>query len=188
LVEARRRGIAELGAAAAALLGERPLRRRSAEREAATDAAVADVLADIERLEAVRRDPAAIGRLGIDRGALRQVQRVQRQLLDRLERRAPRSHTPEDDLCTALLVAFPDRVARLEVRRGQPDRLVMAAGGEAELSPASAVHGAALGAGSAGTLVVAAAAEQRHDPGRRGARTIVRSAAMIEPEQPPEPR
>ncbi|MCA9712627.1 MAG: hypothetical protein KDK70_42760, partial [Myxococcales bacterium] len=50
----------------------------------------------------------------------------------------------------------------------------LAAGGEAELSPASVVHGAAL--------VVAARAEQRHEPGRRAPRTVVESAAAIEPE------
>lgn len=176
LVEARRRGIAGLGASAAALLGERPLRRgRHLHEEAGADVAAADVLADIERLEQVRREPGEAGRLGLDRGAVRQVERVRRQLLDRLDHRARPSRTPEDDLCTALLVAFPDRVARVETRRGQPDRLVMAAGGEAELSPASVVRGA--------ELVVAVAAEQRHDPGRRAPRTVVRSAAMIEPEQ-----
>ncbi|MCX4241242.1 ATP-dependent helicase HrpB [Paraliomyxa miuraensis] len=175
LVEARRRGIAGLGAGAAAVLGERPLRRGSSEHETASDAAAADVLADLERLERVRRDPGQVSRLGLDRGAVRQVERVRRQLLDRLDHRAPPSRTPEDELCMALLVAFPDRVARVEARRGQPDRLVMAAGGEAELSPSSVVHGA--------TLVVAVAAEQRHDPGRRAPRTVVRSAAMIEPEQ-----
>lgn len=178
LVETRRRGIAGLGVAAAALLGERPLRRASGPRDPSRpheDAAAADVLADIARLEAVRRDPGQAARLRIDRGALRQVEQARRQLGDLVPRDAPASRTPEDDLCLALLVAFPDRVARVETRRGQPDRLVMAAGGEAELSPDSAVHGA--------SLVVAVAAEQRHDPGHRAPRTVVRSAAAIEPEQ-----
>lgn len=180
LVEARRRGIAGLGAAAAAILGERPLRRSTAPHERRhEDAAAADVLADIGRLEALRRDAKRDGgraaHLGIDRGAARQIEQIRRQLAELVPRDAPPSRTPEDDLCTSLLVAFPDRVARVETRRGQPDRLVMAAGGEAELSPDSAVHGAAL--------VVAVAAEQRHDPGRRALRTIVRSAAAIEPEQ-----
>lgn len=176
LVEARRRGIAGIGAAAAAILGERPLRRSAAPHERRSeDAAAADVLADIGRLETLRRDPGRAAQLGIDRGAARQIEQVRRQLAELVPRAAPPSRTPEDDLCTALLVAFPDRVARVETRRGQPDRLVMAAGGEAELSPDSVVHGAAL--------VVAVAAEQRHDPGRRAPRTVVRSAAAIEPEQ-----
>jgi ATP-dependent helicase HrpB len=168
LVEARRRGIASLGVAAAALLGERPLRRTTGPHDSARaheDAAAADVLVDIARLDAARRD----------HGAARQVEQARRQLAALVPRDAPPSRSPEDDLCTALLVAFPDRVARVETRRGQPDRLVMAAGGEAELSPDSAVHGA--------TLVVAVAAEQRHDPGRRASRTVVHSAAAIEPEQ-----
>lgn len=191
LVEARRRGIAGLGAAAAALLGERPLRRGSThERRTSQAAAAADVLADIARLDAVRRDPGQAARQGLDRGAVQQVERVRRQLAEAVERRAPASRTPEDDLCMALLLAFPDRVARVETRRGQPDRLVMAAGGEAELSPDSVVHGTlgpsasggASGGASRASLVVAVAAEQRHDPGRRGSRTVVHSAAMIEPE------
>lgn len=178
LVEARRRGVAGLGAAAAALLGERPLRRRdgreSGEHSEVSASAAADVLADIERLERARADPSEIRRMGLDRGALRQVERVRRQLADIAGRGVARSGAPEDDLCIALLMAFPDRVARVETRRGQPDRLVMAAGGEAELSPSSVVHGS--------TLVVAARAEQRHDPGRRAPRTVVQSAAAIEPE------
>jgi len=179
LVEARRRGIAGLGTAAAAILGERPLRRGSAPHERRNeDAAAADVLADIERLEAVRRGSGsskATAWIGLDRGAVHQVEQVRRQLAELVPRDAPASRTPEDELCVALLVAFPDRVARVETRGGQPDRLVMAAGGEAELSPDSVVHGA--------SLVVAVAAEQRHDPGRRAPRTVVRSAAAIEPEQ-----
>ncbi|MCB9716921.1 MAG: ATP-dependent helicase HrpB [Myxococcales bacterium] len=175
LVEAQRRGVASWGATAAALLGERPLRRHDPRMgEAASDARAADVLADIELLEAVARDPGEARRRGVDRNAAQRVQRVRRQLADTVERRAPRSEAPEDDLCLALLHAFPDRVARVEVRSGAPDRLVLAGGGEAELSPGSAVHGA--------ELVVAVAAEQRHDPGRRAPRTIVRSAAAIEPE------
>jgi len=176
LVEARRRGVAAWGAGAAALLGERPLRRhdgRGPGGAAAPDAAAADVLAELRALERVRRDPGEAGRLGIDRGVLAQVERVRRQLLDRMGRPRASSRDP-DDLCMALLVAFPDRVARAETRRGQPDRLVLAAGGEAELSAASAVQGA--------ELLVAVAAEQRHEPGRRGPRTVVRSAAAIEPE------
>ncbi|MEX1369409.1 MAG: ATP-dependent helicase HrpB [Nannocystaceae bacterium] len=175
LVEARRRGVGPWGASAAALLSERPLRRHDPrDGVTSTDAAAADVLADIALLEAVRRDPDVARRSGVDRGALRQIDRVRRQLTARSDPRVPSSPSPEDDLCQSLLVAFPDRVARVEVRCGAPDRLVFAAGGEAELSATSAVHGA--------QLVVAVAAEQRHDPGRRASRTLVRSAAAIEPE------
>lgn len=179
LVEARRRGVAGWGATAAALLGERPLRRHDPRgAEPSPDAAAADVLADIALLDAVRRDSSEARRRGLDRGAVQRVRRVRRQLADGRDRDrdrdAPRSDTPEDDLCLSLLHGFPDRVARVEVRSGAPDRLVFAGGGEAELSPSSAVHGA--------ELVVAVAAEQRHEPGRRAPRTIVRSAAAIEPE------
>ncbi|MEM7159686.1 MAG: ATP-dependent helicase HrpB [Myxococcota bacterium] len=174
LVEARQRGIAGHGAAAAALLSERPLRRHDAKSTAADDSAVADVWAEIQLLDRAGRGGAGAHRAGVDAGALHQVQRVRRQLGERVGRTKAKSKTPEDDLCMALLVAFPDRVARVEVRRGAPDRLVMAGGGEAELSAGSVVHGA--------ELVVAVAAEHRQDPGRRSARTLVRSAATIEPE------
>jgi len=176
LVESRRRGIAGLGARAAALLGERSLRRHDPRGGGpAIDGASADVLAEIEVLDAARRDPSEAQRWGIDKRTQQQVERVRKLLADRMRgHEVKRSTTPEDDLCIALLLAFPDRVARVEVRGGAPDRLVMAGGGEAELSPSSAVHGA--------SLVVAVAAEQRHDPRRRGARTIVRSVAAIEPE------
>ncbi len=178
VVEAERRGIASLGAGAAALLGERPLRRFDPrDGGGSVDAAAADVLAELELIERVRADPGEARRRGVDRGALRQVQRVWRQLDDPRKGKGKgkgQSTEPEDDLCIAMLMAFPDRVARVETRRGQPDRLVMAAGGEAELSPTSAVQGAAL--------VVAAVASERHEPGRRAPRTLVRSAAAIEPE------
>lgn len=171
LVEARKRGITGHGAAAAALLSERPIRRHGHDA-AAGESALADVLAEIELLD--RSGRGGGNRPGVDAGALRQVQRVRKQLGDRVGRTKAKSTTPEDDLCMALLVGFPDRVARVEVRRGAPDRLVMAGGGEAELAPSSVVHGA--------ELVVAVAAEHRQDPGRRSARTLVRSAAAIEPE------
>lgn len=179
LVEARRRGVAGLGTWAAALLGERPVRRHDPRGGAvATDAYAADVLADIALVR--DRDGGGARRAGVDRGAVARVTKVRRQLADRLRAhpRVEASASPEDDLCIALLHAFADRVARVEVKSGAPDRLVMAGGGEAELAPDSAVH--ASGEGT--ELVVAVAAQQRHDPGRRAPRTIVRSAAMIEPE------
>ncbi|MCH9688282.1 MAG: ATP-dependent helicase HrpB, partial [Deltaproteobacteria bacterium] len=175
LVEAVRRGVGRLGAGAAALLSERPLRRHDPRGHGPhLDAAAADVLAELELMDTAKADPGQARRYGVDRGALRQVERVRRQLSDRVGRGRVSSSTPEDDLCISVLTGFPDRVARVETRAGQPDRLVMAAGGDTELSPASAVHGA--------QLVVAVAAQQRHDPGRRAPRTIVRSAVAIEPE------
>ncbi len=175
LVESVRRGVVRLGVTAAALLGERPLRRHDPRGEGPRlDAAAADVLAEIELLDGMRSDSGLARRHGIDGGARQQVERVRRQLADRVGRSKARSTTPEDDLCISMLMGFPDRVARVETRAGQRDRLVMAGGGDAELSAGSAVHGA--------SLVVAAVAEQRHEPGHRGPRTIVRSAAAIEPE------
>ena len=163
LVEAADRGIPRLGAAAAALLSERSIRRRRSTSTSTHDAP-ADVLADLADLE--DRHPS------LDHAAVRSVQRVRKQLENLLPSRRDTADDPEQELCQALLVAYPDRVARAERRPGRPDRLVFAAGGDAELAESSVVHGA--------DLVVALAAEQRHDAGR--SRTIVRSAAHIEPE------
>ncbi|MEM6992702.1 MAG: ATP-dependent helicase HrpB [Myxococcota bacterium] len=168
LVEARARGVAELGAGAAALLGERSIRLRGA--AASQRDAPADVLADLADFRAARRDTTVMRRL--DRNAVHAVDRVRRQLLGLVGRGRERDDNAEDELCTALLVAFPDRVARAERRPGRPDRLVFAAGGDAELSPESVVHGA--------DLVVALAVEQRQDGTRT--KTTVRSAAHIEAE------
>jgi ATP-dependent helicase HrpB len=166
VVEGQARGVTKLATGAAAVLGERPFRGDDRSRGRS---GVADVLADLDALRGTEDD----GRRGWDRGAVDAVRRAWSQL-SRIAGEGDRrpSRTPQDDLCMALLVAFPDRVARVETRAGLPDRLVLAAGGEAELSPASVVHGA--------ELVVALAIEQRGEQGR--GRTIVRSAAHIEPE------
>lgn len=170
LVEARARGVGHLGAGVAALLSERSIRRRTSGTRRSQRDAAADVLADLADLRDARHDNA-IAR-SLDRGATSAVERVRKQLTKLVGRDGPTPDDPEDELCTALMLAFPDRIARAERRAGRNDRLVLAAGGEAELSEDSVVHGA--------NLVVALAVEQRQDGART--RTQVRSAAHIEPE------
>lgn len=162
LVEAADRKIPRLGAAVAALVSERSIRRHHT--SASSHDAPADVLADLADLD--DHHP------GLDRGAVRSVQRVRKQLEGLLPSRRDTADDPEQELCQALLVAYPDRVARAERRPGRPDRLVFASGGDAELAESSVVHGA--------DLVVALAVELRQEGGR--SRTLVRSAAHIEPE------
>lgn len=170
LVESKARGVPTVGAGAAAVLSERSIHARGGLRGASQRGAPADVLADLAQMDAARRDPAIANRL--DRGATRAVARVRKQLLRLLGGARDTAERAEDALCIALLLGYPDRVARAQRRPGQPDRLVFAAGGDAELSPDSVVHGA--------DLVVALAVEQRTNAGRT--KTLVRSAAHIEPE------
>ena len=112
IVEARRRGVAEDGCTAAALLsaGERlPARPEHATRS--------DVLALMES----QWEPRTA-----------QVVRQVRRMVDppRQKRR------DEDALLMAVLAAFPDRVAR----RRQGAELLLAGGGGAQLAPSSTVH------------------------------------------------
>jgi len=169
LVEARARGVGSLGSGVAALLSERSIRKRRTGAASQRDAA-ADVLADLADLDGSRNGSSSSAQL--DRGAVQAVGRVRRQLLSAVGRSGGTGQDAQDEVCTALVVAFPDRVARAERRPGRPDRLVFAAGGDAILSEDSVVHGA--------DLVVALAVEQRLEGGRH--KTIVRSAAHIEPE------
>jgi ATP-dependent helicase HrpB len=168
LVEARARGVAQLGAGAAALLSERSIRRSD---DAVRDrVAAADVIVDLEDLEAARRDRGASSRLGLDGGAARMVERVRDQLLRLVGRGTPAPDDPEAALCQALLVAFPDRVGSLRPRTDGGRELVFAVGGSAELAPECAVR--------EGELAVALAVEERRSGTR--IRTLVRSAAQIE--------
>lgn len=114
IVEARRRGVAEDGCTAAALLsaGERlPARPEHATRS--------DLLALME----APWEPRTA-----------QVVRQVRRMVD-----PPRQRTRDEDaLLMAILTAFPDRVAR----RRQGSELQLAAGGAAELAPSSTVQAA----------------------------------------------
>lgn len=114
IVEARRRGVAEDGCTAAALLsaGERlPARPEHTTRS--------DVLALME----APWEPRTA-----------QVVRQVRRMVD--PPRQPKHD--EDALLLAILTAFPDRVAR----RRQGSELLLAAGGAAELAPSSTVQAA----------------------------------------------
>jgi ATP-dependent helicase HrpB len=172
LVEAQARGVPRLGASAAALLAERSISRRGHERSRRDVGAPSDVVAEIALLdEALHTPHGAVAT--IDRGACQLVDRVRKQLLRAMKSTRDDASDPEEALGLALLVAFPDRIGRCRHDRGGPVRVALAGGGEAELDPDSVVHGA--------SFVVALAVDERKG-GAHTARTIIRSAAHVEPE------
>ena len=175
-------GIAEEGAAAAALLGERDLLRasgfegrgRGTPRGAHHDTASSDLLPRLDALdeaERVRFDGDRLRSLGLDANAARAAARA-RQQIEAAVRRAlpasPRSKTPDEALALAVLLAFPDRVA---ARRKSGEReLVLALGGTALLAEESVVRDAAF--------LVAISAEERPRGG-----PLVRIASAVDPDQ-----
>ena len=173
LVEAERLGVARDAAGVAALLGERGIRRTPPPPRSGT----ADVLLDLHELDAAGGDAHAARRRGLDPQACRLVERARRQLAALLRRDAapPPADPDEADarLRRALLAAWPDRVARL---RGAPGErsAVFAGGGSALVARESAAQAA--------EWAVVLDAEERREPGARGAVVRARSVAAIEPE------
>jgi len=175
LVEGERRGVARAAASAAAVLGERDLRRSSrttlagARDPASAQSARSDVL---ERLADLDRARHATAR-DLDPAALDAVRRAERQLLRAVDARRPAPASEagrEDALLLSLLAGFPDRVARR--RRAHAQELLLSSGGGALLDEASAVREP--------LLLVALDAEVRGGP--RGPETRVRVASEVEEE------
>ncbi len=183
LIEAQRLGVPELGAAAAALLAEG---RGSASRAGnATLWTRCDLAREAETMLA--------GRSAGVSAHLRAVTRQFRAMLaaepsgSRPRARsdegaasassendaAVRAAADEESLARALLVAFPDRVARARTDATGERTLALAGGGSATLARESGVRDA--------EWIVALVTEERTE-GTRGRRVLVRSAAAIEPE------
>ncbi len=151
LVEAERLGIVRHAAIAAALLTERdPFRRTGdAARQARrpTTAYESDVLERVLALERFADAKSSHASPDLAAGAARSVLRVARELETsiRSERAAPgeaRDGTVEERLLRALLVAFPDRVAKR--RAPGSDRAVMVGGRGVRLSTESVLATAEL--------------------------------------------
>ncbi len=181
LVEAERRGIAEEGAAVAALIGERDLGtpQRGPRSRAETQSSDLDVaLATLDEAERAGFAPHRLRAMGIDPTRAIAVHRVRKQLARIVDRRlgAPPATPPERDraLAIAVLAGYPDRVGRLrrpDNATGRAAReIVFAGGGTAVLSDASAVADV--------DLLVAVDVEERTEG--RGSRTLVRVASGIE--------
>jgi ATP-dependent helicase HrpB len=174
VVEARRRGATSDACLIAAVLGERDLRQPSRLRQRPAHG-TSDVLALRDALVELHRtgfSPQAAREEGLDLQAARQVQRVHQQLLDAC-RHLPAGPPPppgiDDELLQAMLVAFPDRVAKRRAPRS--DELLLSSGG--------VVRQAAGSEASEPDFLVVVDAEERRD-GRQTV-TQVRLASGIEP-------
>ena len=159
-VEAARRGFPAEGAAAAALLSERDLRR-----ETQAPSGSSDVIELLDVLDEAKRRGFPRGG-AVDAGAARRADQARAQL-QRLLPQGQRAQPREQALLISVLAGFPDRVGK---RRGAD--VVLSGGGAAQLSADSAVRDA--------PLLVAVEAEERRNQGR--ARATVRLASAIEPE------
>ena len=175
VAEGERRGVGRAAAAAAALLGERDLRRSvrtrlgGPRRSGPVTSGRSDVLERLEDLEAARGGSPG----DLDPAVLAAVQRTTRQLewaVDGRQAVAQPGLDREDALLLCLLAGFPDRVARR--RRPHSPELLLSGGGSAILDDASAVREA--------PLLVALDAEVR--PGPRGPETRVRVASEVQEE------
>ena len=185
VIEAERRGVGPDGAAMAALLGERDIRREARSRvgggggpgarQTGGSSGPSDLLELLELMQQVRDGGADRSRgLGLEPAAVAAVQKVERQL-SRLVRRgeSPRPSRAEDveqALLLSVLAGYPDRVARR--RKANAPEVVLSGGGSATLSETSVVREP--------ELLVAVDAEER--PGQRGGQVLVRLASAVEPE------
>ncbi len=160
-VEATRRGFVQDGCAAAALLNERDLRHQ---RDLSAPTGPSDVLELLDVLAQWR------GRRDVEGNAARRIEQARAQLVRLAPAEGPRKSSRDEAILVAVLAGFPDRVARR--RAPGSAEVLLAAGGAAQLSPASAVRDA--------QLLVAVDAEERRSAGR--SRALVRLASAIEPE------
>ncbi|HEU4404002.1 MAG TPA: ATP-dependent helicase HrpB [Polyangiaceae bacterium] len=181
LCEAEALGVADEGCLAAAVLGEREIRRRErvsfggggGARGRAGERGRSDVLArldDLHDLEGV--EGGQLASAGFDPGAVGALRRAAAQLKRLVDRRrAPRPASPEaadEALLRALLAAFPDRVGRRRKPGGR--EVVLAGGGAAVLAEESVVHDAPF-------VIVADVAEAGE---RKGSAPVARLASAVE--------
>jgi ATP-dependent helicase HrpB len=188
IVEAERRGVAEDGCLAAAVLTEGDPRSSSKARfgsgrteDRATEAS--DLVAILDLVREARESRLSAGSMraaGLDAGVTHAVDRAATQHMRACRQKAaPAPPDPDTALRMALLAGYPDRVAKRVRAAGR--QLALAGGGSAELSEASVVRDA--------EWLVALDAEERSGsvsaPGagvpKRGG-IVVRTASAIEPD------
>ena len=160
-VEAARRGFAQDGCAAAALLNERDLRHQ---RDLSAPTGPSDVLELLDVLAQWR------GRRDVDANSARRIEQARAQLVRLAPAEGQRQGSRDQAVLISVLAAFPDRVAKRRAP-GSPE-VLLASGGAAQLASSSAVREA--------SLLVAVDAEERRTAGR--SRAVVRLASAIEPE------
>jgi ATP-dependent helicase HrpB len=150
LLESVRRGIPHKGAMAAAILSERPVQSgkpdladKSVLKEGESDFEALDYL--IHRAEQSGFSPAVCLRLGMNAGAARQVLRTQAYFISLLRRLKLNAHDSKGGpyaLSRALLLSYPDRLARW--RDNGTLQYVMRGEKSGELAPDSAARGSRL--------------------------------------------
>jgi ATP-dependent helicase HrpB len=186
LVEAERRGIAGDACAIAALLGERELTSGRGQRDARHRSDVLDALDRFEEAEAAGFAPERLRWMGIDPQRATAVERVRKQLLRIVDRKAaPKPGSAEaweNEAMISILAGYPDRVGRLRRPGNATGRsareVVLATGGTAALAESSGVADV--------ELVVAVDVEERTEqqgaPGRAPGRprAVVRMASGVE--------
>ncbi|HVE81226.1 MAG TPA: ATP-dependent helicase HrpB, partial [Myxococcales bacterium] len=182
VVEAERRGVGEDGAAVAALLGERDIRREARGRvgpgggrpAGGGSSGPSDVLELLELLQQAESGADRARSLGLEPSAVAAAQRVNKQLARLVRRgeasRPGKAEDVEQALLLSVLAGYPDRVARR--RRPNAPEVVLSGGGSAALSELSVVREP--------ELLVAVDAEER--PGPRGTQVLIRLASEVEPE------
>jgi len=163
VVEAKRRGVADDGITAAALLGERDIRLATRMR---TGAHVRKSDQATDRSDVLAMMDALYEGHDIDRNAARRVDLARKQIRGLVSASAQRleGKSADDALLVSILTGYSDRVAKRLAGRS-----LALAGGKAELSETSVVRDA--------PLMVAVDAEQR------GASVLVRVASEVTPEQ-----
>jgi ATP-dependent helicase HrpB len=183
LVEAEARGVAEEGAAIAALLGERDLGAGGLGLRGARHAGQhrSDVIAMLDQLdeaEGVSFQADRLRYMGLEPARVQAVERVRKQLAGLVDRRKVKAPGDPEAHKRALLIStlagYPDRVGRLrrpENATGRSQReIVLATGGSAILAESSVV--------GEEELVVAVDAEERSEG--KSARVTVRVASAVE--------
>jgi ATP-dependent helicase HrpB len=179
IVEAERRGIAEDGCLAAAVLSEgdpRLAARARFDGRSALDRATeaSDVLAVVDIMREVRDSNLSSGSLraaSLEAGTAHAIHRAAEQHLRACSRSVEAmGKDPDLELRIALLTGYPDRVAKRIRTPGS--RLALSGGGSATLSDSSVVRNA--------EWLVAIDVEERQGQSRGD--VLVRSASAIEPD------
>jgi ATP-dependent helicase HrpB len=176
VLEAQDQGVIDLGARAAALLSERPLRHTQRRGEAAIVSSTSDVLDDLDILDQLKQGNyrAHLARAtGADLQTAKNVERVAEQLRRVLGTKVVPAEMPDEKrdeaLRRALLAAFPDRACRRV--RERSESLLLCQGGAVTQSRSSAVVDA--------DYLLAIDVESRRQSG--GKDTLVRVASEIDP-------
>lgn len=171
VVAADKFGVGGEGCLLAALLAERDILH---DRDQAMESGDSDLLARKEMFELVAKDrfsERAIRGSNLNKLAVQQVRQARDQLLRFVQKKT--TPTPDEALLRAMLVAYPDQVARVHVaggRRKGERELTMVGGNRVALHTSSAVHGA--------QWVVALDVEERQIGTDR--RTFARMVSKIE--------